>query len=77
MEQVRKKISDVFFDYEEKTEIINCEIINIKMFKKTNKLELVTINTMYNIDGRITNTNDNYLTIMNDNLELLKKELYK
>ena len=42
-----------------------------------NKLELITINTMYSIDGNVTNTNDNYLTIMNDNLELLKKELYK
>ena len=44
---------------------------------KDNKLELITINTMYSIDGGITNTNDNYLTVMNDNLELLKKELYK
>jgi len=44
---------------------------------KDNKLELITINTMYSIDGNINNTNDNYLTIMNDNLELLKKELYK
>lgn len=44
---------------------------------KENKLELVTINTMYSINGNITNTNDNYLTIMNDNLELLKKELNK
>ena len=42
-----------------------------------NNLELITINTMYSIDGNITNTNDNYLTIMKDNLELLKKELYK
>ena len=32
---------------------------------------------MYSINGNITNTNDNYLTVMNDNLELLKKELYK
>ena len=40
-------------------------------------LELVRINTMYSINGDINNTNDNYLTIMNDNLELLKKELYK
>jgi len=32
---------------------------------------------MYSIDGDITNTNENYLTIMNDNLELFKKELYK
>jgi len=44
---------------------------------KENKLELITINTMYSIDGNISNTNDNYLTVMNDNLELLKKELYK
>ena len=44
---------------------------------KDHNLELITINTMYSIDGNVTNTNDNYLTIMNDNLELLKKELYK
>ena len=44
---------------------------------KENKLELITINTMYSVDGGITNNNENYLTIMNDNLELLKKELNK
>jgi len=44
---------------------------------KEEKLELITINTMYSIDGNVTNTNENYLTIMNDNLELIKKELYK
>ena len=32
---------------------------------------------MYSIDGGVTNTNETYLTIMNDNLELFKKELYK
>ena len=41
------------------------------------KLELITINTMYSIDGNVTNTNENYLTIMNNNLDLLKKELNK
>ena len=41
------------------------------------KLELITINTMYSIDGGITNNNETYMTVMNDNLELLKKELYK
>ena len=41
------------------------------------KLELITINTMYSIDGGTTNNNESYLTIMNDNLELFKKELYK
>ena len=44
---------------------------------KDYNLELVTINDMYSIDGGITNTNESYITIMNDNLELLKKELYK
>ena len=41
------------------------------------KLEKININDMYNIDGKITNSNETYLTIMNDNLELLKKELDK
>lgn len=40
-------------------------------------LELIKFNTMYSISGDIANTNENYLTIMNNNLELLKKELYK
>ena len=41
------------------------------------KLQLITINTMNTIDGGITNSNDNYLTIMANNIDLLKKELYK
>jgi len=41
------------------------------------ELEIINLNTMYSIDGGITNTNDNYLTIMYNNLELLEKELYK
>ena len=32
---------------------------------------------MNSIDGGITNSNENYITIMNNNLELLNKELYK
>ena len=44
---------------------------------KDYNLELITINDMYSIDGGVTNTNETYLTIMNDNLELLKKELTK
>lgn len=43
----------------------------------TYNLELVTINTMNSIDGGVTNSNENYITIMNNNLELLNKELYK
>lgn len=40
-------------------------------------LELVTLNTMETIDGGVTNSNEDYITIMNSNLDLLKKELYK
>ena len=32
---------------------------------------------MRSVDGGVTNTNDSYLTIMNNNIELLKKELLK
>ena len=38
---------------------------------------LITLNTMETIDGGITNSNENYITIMNNNLDLLDKELYK
>lgn len=40
-------------------------------------VELVTLNTMETVDGEITNSNENYVTVMNNNLELLNKELYK
>ena len=40
-------------------------------------LELVSLNTMETIDGGVTNSNEDYITIMNSNLDLLKKELYK
>ena len=40
-------------------------------------IELITLNTMKTIDGGITNSNENYITIMNNNLDLLNKELYK
>lgn len=40
-------------------------------------IELITLNTMQSIDGGISNSNENYLTIMNNNLDLLNKELYK
>lgn len=40
-------------------------------------VELITLNTMHSIDGGITNSNDNYLTVMTNNITELKKELYK
>jgi len=65
-----KKIKYIYSSDKETNDIVS-ELI------KNNKLELITINTMYSINGNINTTNDNYLTVMNDNLELLKKELYK
>lgn len=44
---------------------------------KNYDVELITINDMNTIDGGVTNSNENYLTIMNNNIDLLKKELYK
>ena len=46
------------------------------LIKKYN-IELIQINDMHSIDGGITTSNDSYLTIMNNNIDLLKKELYK
>ena len=65
-----KKIKYIYTDNVETNEVV-------KKLIEDEKLELITINTMYSIDGGITNNNENYLTVMNDNLELLKKELYK
>ena len=64
------KIKYIFSNNTESNSIIN------NLIDEYN-LELIKINTMYSITGDITNTNENYLTIMNDNLELFKKELYK
>ena len=46
------------------------------LIKNTN-IELITLNSMYSIDGGITNTNDNYLSIMKNNITQIEKELYK
>lgn len=40
-------------------------------------LELVKLNTMHKVDGGVTNSNDSYLTIITNNINLLKRELYK
>lgn len=64
------KIKYIFSDNKESNN-------TVKELIKKYELELVTINSMYSINGNVENTNENYLTIMNNNLELLKKELYK
>lgn len=44
---------------------------------KKHNIELISINAMHEVDGGISNSNDSYITIMNNNIDLLKKELYK
>ena len=75
LNKVRKLIAEkqIKYIYSDTTETNS----TVKKLIDDNKLELVTINTLYSIDGGTTNNNETYLTIMNDNLELLKKELNK
>lgn len=49
----------------------------VKKLLDSKKATLVKVNDMFSVDGGVTNSNENYLTIMNDNIDLLKKELYK
>ena len=48
-----------------------------KILDTYKKVELIKINDMFSNDGGVTNSNENYLTIMSDNIDLIKKELYK
>lgn len=41
------------------------------------KIERIIINSMHSIDGGINNSNDNYITVMTNNINELKRELYK
>lgn len=49
----------------------------VKGLLETTKAELIRLNAMRTIDGGVTNSNENYISIMNDNIDLLRKELYK
>ena len=73
--KVKKLISEnkIKYIYSNNTETNS----TVKKLIDDNNLELVTINTLYSIDGGITNNNETYLTIMGDNLDLLDKELNK
>lgn len=73
--KVKKMISDGNVKYIYSTSGENNNVVN-NLIKNYN-IENIVINSMYSIDGGITNTNENYFTIMNNNLELFKKELYK
>lgn len=64
-----KEIKYIYSNNKESNSTVN------KLIEDYN-LELISLNTMYSIDGGINNTNDNYLTVMTNNINLLKKELY-
>lgn len=49
----------------------------VKSLLESTDAKLLKINGMRSVDGEITNSNENYITIMNNNIDLIKKELYK
>ena len=73
--EVKKLINEgkIKYIYSSKTETNN----TCKKLIEDYGVDLVTFNTMETVDGGITNSNENYVTVMNNNLELLNKELYK
>jgi zinc transport system substrate-binding protein len=73
--EVKKLIEDkkIKYIYSTSTETND----TVKKIIEDNEIELITFNTMRSVDGAITNSNDNYLTIMDNNIDLLKEELYK
>ena len=73
--EVKKLIDDGYIKYI--YSITNASNDTVKSLLEGYDIELITINDMRSVDGGVTNTNDSYLTIMNNNIELLKKELLK
>lgn len=75
IEEVKKLINTKSINYIYSTnKTSNTTVTNL--INETH-IELLTINSMHSIDGGITNTNDNYLSIMKNNITQLEKELYK
>ena len=75
IEEVKNLINDKQIKYIYSISEKSNDTVN-QLIKDYN-LELITINTMHSTDGNITNSNDNYITIMTNNINSLKKELYK
>ena len=75
LEEAKKLISEKKVKYIYSLDEKSNSIVN-ELIKQVGG-EVVTINDMYSVDGGITNTNDNYLTIMKSNISLIEKELYK
>lgn len=65
-----KKIKYIYRSNKKNNNLINAFVNNYK-------LQTIDINTMYSVDGGITNSNDDYLSIMKNNVNLIKGELYK
>ena len=65
----RNKIKYIFSSSEEVNDIVT-------NLKDNYGATISVLNTMKSIDGGITNSNQSYLTIMKDNIDLIKKELY-
>ena len=73
--EVKKLIEDGSIKY---IYSLNSESNNtVKNLINDYKIELYRLNGMNSIDAEISNNNDNYLTIMNSNIDKLNKELVK
>ena len=74
-EEVKKLIADKKIKYIYSLSEKSNSVVN-ELIKQVGG-EIIVINDMYSVDGCITNTNDNYLTVMKNNISLIEKELYK
>ena len=75
LEEVKKLISEKRVSYIYSFSDTSNSYVNNLV--KNNGVKLIRVNDMYSVDGGITNTNDNYLSIMRNNISLIEKELYK
>ena len=75
IEEVKKLINSKKIKYVYSLNDTSNEYVNNLI--KQNNVQLITLNDMYSVDGGITNTNDNYLSVMKNNISLIEKELYK
>lgn len=75
LEEVKNLISSNKIKYIYSTSSSSNDVVS-NLIKETN-ISLIQINSMRSIDGGISNSNDNYITIMTNNINALKKELYK
>ena len=75
IDEVKKLIKDGKIKYiysvsKESNDTVNSLVDNYNV-------ERIILNSMHSIDGGVTNSNDSYFTIMTNNINYLKQELYK